>query len=272
MAISMSAEFLELLETLEPKVRKAFVGLLKELEKSRNGQVRREDLSAIEKNIEKLTSSINLLTQAQIKTEERLQRLETTMQQLIEAQKGMEERIQKLETAVEQLIESQKGMEERMKRLEEAQIKTEERLQRLEKVVGGILKEQKRMRQEIGGLAHTIGYRLEDQAIKSLPKLLDRDFNLKIEKPLRRGWIEGIELNIYGEAIKGEKSYFILGEAKSQLKKRDIDSFLKTCKKIKFHYSDKEFFKILITYQTSPKVEEYAKANGIKIYYSFELE
>ncbi len=250
MGMTISTAFIEILEKVDPNVREAFIALLKELEKSKNGQLNREDFSRLEKSIERLSISIEKLTQAQIETEKRLQRLEATVQELIEAQKGMEERL---------------------KRLEEAQIETEKRFKRLEEVVEGVLKEQKRMRQEIGGLAHTIGYRLEDEAIRALPALLKKDFDIRITRPLRRGWIDNIELNIYGEGKKGDKDYFIIGEAKTQLKKRDVDRFIKNCSILKDYYPKKEIFKVLITYQTSPAVEEYAKEKGIKVYYSFEL-
>ena len=33
----------------------------------------------------------------------------------------------------------------------------------------------------MGGLSHTVGYRLEDEAMKSLPFLLKRDASIEIE-------------------------------------------------------------------------------------------
>ncbi|MGQ9570433.1 MAG: hypothetical protein ACUVUQ_06255 [Thermodesulfovibrionales bacterium] len=41
-----------------------------------------------------------------------------------------------------------------------------------------------------GGLSDTVGYNLENSAYKSLPKLLARDFSIKVEGKLIRKYIE----------------------------------------------------------------------------------
>ena len=136
--------------------------------------------------------------------------------------------------------------------------------------------EHKKTREQLGGLAHTVGYRLEDEAIWALPKLLKRDFGITVKGELKRGYLEitpnrYIEVNIWGEGKRNGTHIGILGEAKTQLKNKDIVSFQKTISKVS-EISGKEIFPVLITYQTSPKVQQKAKKEGIKIYFSFELK
>lgn len=56
---------------------------------------------------------------------------------------------------------------------------------------------------ELGGLAHTVGYRLEDEAIHALPALMKRDLAIETQGPLVRHCLEigpnrYVELNIGG--------------------------------------------------------------------------
>ncbi len=144
--------------------------------------------------------------------------------------------------------------------------------ERLIKVEEGL----KLTRKEVGGLAHTVGYSLEDRAYKSLPKLLKKDFDIDIEGKLIRTYLElgkekFIEVNIFGKGSQKDKQVVIIGEGKSQLKKTDVDKFLKTIEMIKGFFADK-IIPIMITYQTLPQVDRYAEEKGVKIYYSYDFD
>jgi len=58
-------------------------------------------------------------------------------------------------------------------------------------------------RQMVGGLSDTVGYTLEDRAIKNLPKLLEEKYNIKVIGKLVRKYVRyndmEDELNIFGE-------------------------------------------------------------------------
>ncbi len=80
-------------------------------------------------------------------------------------------------------------------------------------------------RAEFGGLSHTVGYRLEDEAMKSLPALLKQDHSITVKGRLIRDYVEispkrYVELNIWGHGLKDGTPVEIIGEAKSQLKKK----------------------------------------------------
>ncbi len=180
--------------------------------------------------------------------------LKEVVEELAEAQKKTEARLDSLTAKVEELAEAQKRTEEEL---------------------GKLIRAHKKTREMVGGLSHAVGYRLEDEAIWALPMLLKQDFGLEVKGRLSRGFIElspkkFMEVNIWGEAEKDGKHYQILGEAKTQLKKRDIDKFLKDVDRIR-DFLGRDIFPVLITYHTSPQVLNAAKEKGVNVYFSFEL-
>ncbi|ROQ91220.1 chordopoxvirus fusion protein [Desulfosoma caldarium] len=238
-----------------------------------------EDLTEAQKRTE---ARVEELAEAQKRTEERLdslaakveelaeaqKRTEARVEELAEAQKRTEERLDSLAARVEELAEAQKRTEARVEELAEAQKKTEFKLATL-------TEEHRKTREMLGGLAHTVGYRLEDEAIWALPRLLARDFGMTIEAPLERSWLESgpnryMEVNIWGSGALEGRRVHIFGEAKSQLKKSDVDKFLVTVAKVR-QITGTEVFPVLVTYQTSPSVKRAAAEKGIKLYMSYEL-
>lgn len=167
-----------------------------------------------------------------------------------------------------ELAEAQKRTEARMEELAQAQNRTQISLDRL---VG----EHRKTREQVGGLSHAVGYRLEDEAIWALPVLLKRDLNMEVLGSLKRDFLEigpgkFIEVNIWGTARKNGSKIGILGEAKTQFKKSDVDVFIKHISKIE-ESTGMKIYPILITYQTPPQVRTYVEKKGIKIYFSYEL-
>jgi hypothetical protein len=157
-----------------------------------------------------------------------------------------------------------------VKDLAEAQKRTEIELREL---VG----EHRKTRTQLRGLSMTIGYTLEDKAFKALPALLKKDYGLIVKEKLKRKFVtdnkgQPVEVNIIGQADQNGQTSVIVGEAKSQLSKNDIDAFMrKKLNRLKGIYD--RIFPILITYMISePDVEEYAKGKGIILYYSYDLE
>ena len=188
-----------------------------------------------------------------------------------------------LKSVVRELVYSQKEVAQ-------AQKKSEERLDRLEKAIEELAQAQKRTevevrklaiglretRQMVAGLSDTVGFRLEDESYKSLPRLLKRDLNLEVEGRLIRKYVEYAdgkvdEVNIYGKGKRNGKTVYVLGECKSKLGKRDIDNFLKRVKRLEPVIGAEEKALIAVTYNVMPQVERYAVERGIKVYWSYEL-
>jgi uncharacterized phage infection (PIP) family protein YhgE len=297
----VSANFIRMLEGLQPELREVFLAFWEEIERQRT--VTREEFNELKEIVRDISENLKGLAQAQRRTEERLNELSERVNQLAEAQRKTEERLNQLAVRVDQLAEAQRRTEERLNeltermnqltvrvdQLAEAQRRTEERLNELTERVNQLAEAQRRtekeieklakglesLRKEVGGLAHTVGYRLEDEAIKALPELLKRDAGVEVVGRLKRDYIEiapgkYIEVNIWGTGRVNGEEYIIVGEARSQLKKGDVDEFIKKVNAIK-RYIPKEQIKILVTYQTSPIVRKYAEGKGIKVYFSYEF-
>ncbi len=187
--------------------------------------------------------------------------LSERVDRLAEAQARTEQR-------VNELAEAQKRTEQRVNELAEAQKRTEEELRKL---VG----EHKKTREHLGSLSHTVGYVLEDRAYKGLVGLLKKDFGLEVIDGLKRDYIEVgrdkyEEINIIGRARGNGKEVWVIGDCKSQLKKGDVDHFLKSIKMIEPYVSGEKVI-VAVTYQAPPLVRNYVEQKGIKLYFSYEL-
>ncbi|HFC98011.1 MAG TPA: DUF2730 family protein [Thermosulfurimonas dismutans] len=149
-------------------------------------------------------------------------------------------------------------------------------VRRLTGEMGRMKEEMREIRKQVGGLSITVGYTLENEAFKGLPELLKRDHGLEVVEPLRRTFVRDekgreLEVNIYGAARKDGKKLVILGEAKAQLSKNDVDRFLR--RKVKpLERVFPERFLVLVTHMvTSSEVEEYARKKGVALYYSYQF-
>lgn len=195
-------------------------------------------------------------------TKDEFKELKEIVRELAEAQKRTEAR-------VEELAEAQKRTEARVEELAEAQKRTEQELQLL-------TAEHRKTRKQVGGLAMTVGYRLEDEAFKALPSLLKRDHGIEIEGRLKRQFVADnkarmIEVNIFGKALRDGRQIVILGESKSQLSKKLVDEFI-TKKLSQFSDVFKDVFPVMVTYMTTePGVEEHARKKGVALYYSYDF-
>jgi len=125
-------------------------------------------------------------------------------------------------------------------------------------------------------LAEILLYTLEDEAFKALPRLLQRDFGVIVKGRLKRQYVadnkgNSIEVNIIGEASRESEEVVIIGEAKSQLSKNDVDDFLR--RKLKrFEGVFEQVFPVLVTYMTTaPDVEDYVRQKRMALYYSYDF-
>jgi len=246
-----------------------------------------------EKSAERLTSlekAIHELAQAQARTEARLEELaqaqartEARLEELAQAQAKTEARLEELaqaqaktEARLEELAQAQAKTEARLEELAQAQARTEARLEKLIVVVEEMQREMADIRRQLGGLAHAVGFQLEDRAYLSLPKLLEEEFGIRVKERLVRKMIrtykgEIMEINIIGRAEKDGKEIYVIGEAKANLSIRHIVDFVDRLKDIRETLKE-EIFPILVTYMTDLETEEYAKSKNIRLYYSYEFQ
>ena len=188
--------------------------------------------------------------------------LRNIVKELAEAQKRTEQR-------VEELVEAQKRTEQKVEELVEAQKRTEQEVRKLTISL-------KDTRTMVGGLSDTVGYGLEDRAMKSLPTVLKCKYGINVLSPLVRKYVScngtQDEINIYGTGKKDEIEICILGEAKARLSKKHVDSFLKLVQRLKnSKVIIENNFLLMVSYTVTPEVEEYAKIKNIVIIWSYEV-
>ena len=196
--------------------------------------------------------------------------------ELKEVVKDLAEAQKRTELRVEELAEAQKRTELRIEEFAEAQRSLAEAQKRTEVEVRELAKALKDTRVMVGGLSDTVGYGLEDRAIRSLPALLKDKYRISVSAPLVRKFVRydgrQDELNIFGKGRKGRKQLYLVGEAKSRLSKKHVDDLLKLATRLennKIITADKFLF--IVTYSVEPAVEEYARENGIDVIWSYEV-
>ncbi|MCS7149590.1 MAG: chordopoxvirus fusion protein, partial [Caldimicrobium sp.] len=212
----------------------------------------------------------------QKKTEERLE-------ELASAQKKTEERLEELASAqkkteerLEELALAQKKTEERLEELALAQKKTEEEVRLLTKEVKKIKFDLENVKDHVGALANTVGYTLENEAYKYLPKLLKEFYNIQVLGDLKRDFIEiapkkYVEINILGRAKKDGEDLFIVGESKVQLRISHIKEFKKKLEKIREVVKIK-LLPIFVCHQAKPEVKQFCSEQGILLFLSYQFK
>lgn len=133
------------------------------------------------------------------------------------------------------------------------------------------------LERQMGGLSATVGYTLENAAYKALPALLARDYGIQVQGRLIRDYVvapdgSAYEVNILGTGVQNGRTVTIVGESKVQLSAQEVDRFLR--RKLKPLQSLVENpFPVLVAHMvTSPKVLPHARAKGVAVYLSYELD
>ena len=243
-------------------------------EAQRRTEQRVEELAEAQKRTEQRVAE---LAEAQKRTEERLEALGRRVDELAEAQKRTEQR-------VEELAEAQKRTEQRLEELAEAQKRTEERVEalarRMEELTGRVEELADRLgetNRQLGGLAATVGYTLENAAYRALPGLLARDHGVRLVEGLRRDFVvdaggQAWEVNILGRAEVSGQVVWVVGESKVQLSRNDVDRFVRR-RLERLEPVLGRVLPVLVAHMVSePGVREYARSQGVSVYLSYEFE
>ena len=77
-------------------------------------------------------------------------------------------------------------------------------------------------------------------------------------------------MNIIGRGRVDGRDVVIVGEGKAQLKKGDVDRFVKVVDRLR-GYFEEEVIPVMVTYQASPQVRRYVEEKGIRLYFSYEF-
>jgi hypothetical protein len=241
-------------------------------------------------DFDELKDIVKDLAKCQRRTEQRMeeivaiqQRTDQRMEELATAQQRTEQRVEELVAAQQRTEVAQQRTEQRVEELAVAQQRTEQRMeelataqQRTEIELRQVVIDIKGIHKQLGGLSTTVDYTLENSAYQALPVLLERDFGLKVQGRLKRAYLtdnrgQELEINIVGQAQREGQMLTIIGESKSQLSQNHIDNFIhKRLQQLKGIVDP--IFPVLVTHMTSSSaVEDYAKQQGIAIYYSYDF-
>jgi len=153
---------------------------------------------ALEARVDRLEAALTRLAEAQIRTEEHFARLE-------EAQARTEAR-------VEQLAAAQARTEARVEQLAAAQERTERAVQTLA--------------QQVGRLADTIGFTLEDLAREVTPPYLAQHYNIHVSQLDRHFIVLGdqeLGFDLYGAGQRDGETVTVVGEVRSRIYGRDVE-------------------------------------------------
>lgn len=183
--------------------------------------------------------------------------LKSVVADLAEAQKRTEERLDSLIGRVEELAEAQK--------------RTEESLNKLIKRVDTV-------EIQLGGLSMAVGYGIEDKLYPHLRNFVAKEYGVMVHKVTLRNNViyskgKFDEINLYIEAIKGQKDILIVGECKAQPGKKDIDKFINVAKRLKEKFK-KEVYPFIVGYAFNPGVEEYIaeKYPDLRYFKTYQIE
>ncbi len=212
--MGVSVSLIKKLEQVEPYLREVLIAVLEEMERQREETVTKREFN-------ELKEIVRDLAEAQKRTEQRVE-------ELAEAQKRTEQ-------CLEELAEAQKRTEQRVEELALAQRKTEERVDKLAQNLGELSAEMRNLARQVGALSDNIGFGIEDIAHVVLPGYLYRHLGVQMGEFERRFFQmdgEDVEINLYAEGtIDGEK-VTILGEVKSRIFAREVETFQNTLNKV----------------------------------------
>ena len=241
-----SVNLIKRLEAVEPPLRGALIALLEEVERQREVSITKKEFLEFAKT-----------------TEENFQKVWKTIGELAEAQKRTEQRLDSLTEKVEALAEAQKRTEIRVNELAEAQKRTEVEIRKL-----GI--GLRRTREQIGGLARSVAYALENEAFRKLPAFLKERYQIEVIDNIIRAEIEGEEINILGQVKKDGQEMMLVGEAVLKLDDRRKLKLLSDKVQLVKETYGKGVIPIIITHFAKKNILERAKNAGIIIVQSFE--
>ncbi len=207
----------------------------------------------------------------QMVTHQDFDQLKTIVAELAEAQRHTEQRLS-------ELAEAQRHTEQRLSELAEAQRHTEQELAKLteaqrqtENSLNALIKRVDKIEERLEGISDSVGYSLENNAYRALPKILANQ-GIHVKGRLIRRYIDGYQVNIFGTAQKGGREVQIFGECKTRPSKNEIDRFIRITDKICKINGYEEKILLFVAHDYPPPVERYLKEKHIMYFWSYELE
>lgn len=118
-----------------------------------------------------------------------------------------------VKTAIHELTQAQNRTEQWMNELAQAQNRTEQRMNELAQAM-------KDLARQVGGLARSSSYALENEAYRQLPAYLLEQHGIRIIERFIRTEIDGVEINLFARGEREGKPVIVVGESKMQIDER----------------------------------------------------
>lgn len=168
-----------------------------------------------------------------------------------------------LKEIVRDLAQAQTLTGQRMEELAQAQARTEAEVAKLAVSHG-------HLRGQVGGLAQTMAYALENDAYRRLPGYLSERCQLEVTQRLVRALINDEEINFYARARRGDEAVLIVGESVSRLD--DASKLGQLHRKLAAVRAVESLplVPLIVTHFAYPKLLAQAEQEGIIVVQSFE--
>jgi chromosome segregation ATPase len=212
-----------------------------------------------------LAQEIETILRHQVKAQD-FNELKEIVRDLAEAQKRTEAKVETLTGAVNSLTGTVNELAAAQKRTEEEINKLAVSHLRLERSVGDL-------QQEVGGIANTIGYMLENEACRNLPKLLADQYNIRLSSRIIRRQIGAEEVNFLAEGRRGRKLVLIVGEAKSKLAPKHLTQLKRKVREAATHHpaaKSREIVPVMVVHFARDRELQTASSQGVIVVQSFE--
>ncbi|ROR03190.1 coiled-coil domain-containing protein [Desulfosoma caldarium] len=258
-----------------------------------------------EKRLDELSLAQQKLTEAQERTDKRLeelalaqqrtekrvdelalaqQRTEKRLEELALAQQRTEKRVEELalaqqrtEKRFEQLALAHERLEQRFEELAEAQQRTEKRFEemlvaqaRMQLAIEQLAAGLGAVRQQVGGLARSVGYALENEAYRHLPDFLKAKYGIEVLERIVRAEIEGREVNLFGRVRKDGQEMHLVGESVLRLDDRSKLTQLQETVDVVEDAVGGPVIPVLVTHFAKKDLLEKAEKRGMIVIQSFE--
>lgn len=191
---------------------------------------------------------------------------------------GLRSDFQSLQRIVERLAEEMVRLAEGQRKLFEGQSRLFEGQRRLEESVMALVEAQRHTDEavrglaiQVGALGENIGFGLEDVARVMLPPWLEKHMGVALPGLERRFFMvddRRVEVNLYGEGVRGGRRAIVLGEARSRIYERDVKEFHSVSSFLVPTLGD-EVLRVMFGFFIHPVAQEEAERLGIVLVASY---
>ncbi len=286
--MSFSVNLMRRLDVLEPPLKEILWTILDEIEQHREASVTKTEFNELKEIVKELSQTTKALVKAQDRTEQRLTSMveaqNRTEQRLAEAQARTDQRLASLAQAQEELTQTQKGVMKAIAELNQAQQQTEQEVTKLSRSLEELIQVQKQTEQEIaelsrsskgtqsqvGGLARSMSYALENEAYCQLPTYLKNHYQIEITEQFIRTMIGGEEINLFAKATRNTETLLVVGETVLRLDDRAKMGQLEKNVQVVAAQFHQPVFPLIVTHFAHPAMLEQAQEEGVLVVQSFE--